>query len=148
MMQGYALNISYRPVNYLSVGVNGAWRFRPSDPKDTRNLHLYATYARIPWLETSVTGSFTILETGYLSGKVYSAGLSRDFFNSRLSPGITYRYVDYSYQPGELKQPQNILEGNISWRIYRKFFFSVFYEGTFEKVDQFNRLYARLNLGF
>jgi hypothetical protein len=39
-------------------------------------------------------------------------------------------------------------EANLSWRIIRKLSLSIYYEGTFEQVDKFNRIYAQVNYRF
>jgi phospholipase C len=67
--------------------------------------------------------------------------------HGKLYAGLAYRYVDYQYY-SEGTLPQNLAEANLTWRIYKKISLSVYYEGTFEKVHQYNRIYGQLNLGF
>jgi len=147
-LQGYRLQINYRPVRKLSIGVSGAYRFQKDDPRPTRNLYTYVTYSQIPALNVSSTISFIIMETGYLSGKVYSVGISKDFFTGKFYTGLAYRYVDYKFSNNESTLIQNLAELSLTWRIIRKLSFSVYYEGTFEKNYQYNRLHARLNFRF
>jgi len=148
-MQGYSLQVNYTPVNKLSVGATASYRFSKTDPKPTQNLYAYFTYSQIPGINTSVTVSTILLRTGYLNGRIYSAGLSKDLASGKLYMGLTYRYVDYHYYNTEyLPTYQNMGEFSLSWRIVRKLLFSVYYEGTFEKINQFHRLYAQINLGF
>ena len=66
----------------------------------------------------------------------------------KLFAGLTYRYTDYKYFNSEFSAVQNVGELSLSWTIWKKFSLSVYYEGTFEQSDQFNRIYAQLNLGF
>ncbi len=148
-MQGYSLQVNYTPVNKLSVGATASYRFSKTDPKPTQNLYAYLTYSQIPGINTSVTVSTILLRTGYLNGRIYSAGLSKDLASGKLYMGLTYRYVDYHYYNTEyLPTYQNMGEFSLSWRIVRKLLFAVYYEGTFEKINQFHRLYAQINLGF
>ncbi len=148
-MQGYSLQVNYTPVNKLSVGATASYRFSKTDPKPTQNLYAYLTYSQIPGINTSVTVSTILLRTGYLNGRIYSAGLSKDLASGKLYMGLTYRYVDYHYYNTEyLPTYQNMGEFSLSWRIVRKLLFSVYYEGTFEKTNQVHRLYAQINLGF
>ncbi len=147
-LQGYSLQVNYRPVKNLTIGASGAYRFQKNDPRSTKNASIYITYNQIPWLGVAMTGSFTWLETAYLTGKVYSLGISRDLAAGKLFAGLNYRYVDYRYSSLDMGLPQNMAEVNLTWRIYRKISFSVYYEGTFEKINSFNRLYAQLHLGF
>jgi len=146
--QGYQLQLNYNPVKRLSLGATGAYRFLPQDPRPTKSLYTYITYSQIPGVNLSATGSFIVLETSYLSGRVYGIGISKDFFEGKLYTGLTYRYIDYKYATSEQTLIQNIAELSLTWRIIRKLAFTVYYEGTFEKVNQFNRIYGQLNYRF
>jgi len=147
-LQGYMFRVNYNPIRYLSIGVNAGYRFRKSDPSPSKNLYGYATYSRIPFVNMSATASVTLLETSYISGKIYSIMLSRDILKGKLYAALGYRYVDYSYFNAETSIPQNMAEVNLNWVIYKKLALSVNYEGTFEKVNQFNRLYINLTQRF
>jgi hypothetical protein len=147
-LQGWRFQISYRPIRNLAVGVNAGYRFRPDDPKASMNLYAYVTYSQIPKIKASVTLSATLLETSYISGTIYSIGLTRDIIPGRIYAGLKYRYVDYLYTNSEFSQIQNIGEASISWRIYKKLSVSVYYEGTFEKQYSFNRIYVNLSQRF
>jgi hypothetical protein len=147
-MQGYRLMLNYRPVKYLSLGLKGGYRFRTNDPKPTRDVYGYATYSRVPLINASATFSVTILESSYMTGNIYSLGLTRDLIPGKVSAGLNYRYVDYNYYSSELPQVQNIGEINISWRMIKKLSLSVYYEGTFENEVTFSRIYANLGYRF
>jgi hypothetical protein len=147
-LQGYMLSATYNPIRFLSVGARAGYRFRKSDPKDSRNLYAYATYSRIPFVKISATASATFLETTYISGKIYSLTLSRDLVSGRLFAGLGYHYVDYHYFSTDSKIPQNMAEASLNWIIYKKLCLSVNYEGTFEKINHFNRLYINLTQRF
>jgi hypothetical protein len=147
-LQGYSLQIAYRPVSKLTIGGSGAYRFQQSDYRQTKNASLYVSYSQIPGIGIAVTGSFTWLETSYLGGKVYSLGVSRSFAAGKLYSGLNYRYVDYRYVNTETSLPQNLAEISLTWRIYRKIACSVYYEGTFEASNQYNRVYGQLQFGF
>jgi hypothetical protein len=148
-LQGYSLQVNYSPVNKLSIGATASYRFNKLDPKPTQNLYAYLTYSQIPGINTSVTVSTIMLKTGYLNGRIYSAGLSKDLASGKLYMGLTYRYVDYHYNNTEyIPTYQNMGEFSLTWRIIRKLAFSVYYEGTFEKINQYHRIYAQVNMGF
>jgi hypothetical protein len=148
-LQGYSLQVNYTPVNKLSIGATGSYRFSKTDPKPTQNLYAYLTYSQIPGINTSMTISVILLKTGYLNGRIYSAGLSKDLAAGKLYVGLTYRYVDYHYYNTEfLPVYQNMGEFSLTWRIIRKLLFSVYYEGTFEKLVNNHRIYAQINWGF
>ena len=147
-LQGWRFQVNYRPVKYLSLGVNLGYRYRPADPKPSQNMYAYATYSRIPGLDAAVTLSVTLLETSYISGKIYGLGITRDILKGKVNAGFKYKYVDYLYTNTEFTMAQNLGEINLSWRIYKKLSLSVYYEGTFEKKQTFNRIYANLSFRF
>lgn len=147
-LQGYRLQINYRPVKYLSVGIMGNYRFRKHDPRSSRNLYGYVTYSRIPVLDIAATASFTYLESGFLTGKIYSGGLSKDLAGGRVQAGLNYRYVDYGFTSTDVPLVQNIGEASLTWRVFGKLCLSAFYEGTFEKQLTFHRVYINLTQRF
>jgi len=148
-MQGYSLQVNYNPVNNLSIGATGSYRFEQSDPRPTQNVYAYLTYSRIPGINTGITISTILLRTGYINGKIYSAGLSKDLAKGKLYLGATYLYVDYLYSNTEdLPTLQNMGEFSLTWRIIKKLLFSVYYEGTFDKTSRYHRIYAQMNMGF
>jgi len=147
-LQGYIFQVVYRPINKLAIGVTTSYRFEKSDPKETKNLYGYVTYSQIPGINVSATASVILLQTSYLGGNIYGINLSRDLVSGKLYVGLNYRYVKYNYYSAESTIVQNVGELNLTWRIYKKISMSVYYEGTFEKKDQYNRIYGQLNLGF
>lgn len=147
-LQGYQLQINYNPVKKLSIGATGSYRFMPQDPQPAKNLYVYVTYSQIPGVNLAATGSFIMLETSYLSGKIYGVGISKDFFSGKFYTGLTYRYIDYRYAASEQTLVQSVAELNMTWRVVRKLAFTLYYEGTFEKIYQFNRIYGQLNFRF
>jgi hypothetical protein len=148
VLQGYSLQINYRPVSKLSIGATGSYRFQKNDPSQTKNLYGYVSYSQIPGIGVEATLSATLLETGYISGKVYSLEISRDLVRGKLFMGLNYMYVDYNYYNSEFTQLQNIGELNLTWKVIRKLSLSVYYEGTFETLNRYHRIYAQVNLGF
>jgi hypothetical protein len=148
-LQGYSLQVNYSPVTNLSLGATASYRFEKPDPNATKNIYAYVTYSQIPAIKTAATVSYMQLETSYVNGKIYSAGLSKDLFTGKLYLGLTYRYVDYHYyNTEEIPSYQNMAEFSLTWRIIRKLLFSAYYEGTFEKQDKFHRIYAQIHMGF
>ncbi len=146
--QGYMFQVNYRPVNGLTLGVNAGYRFQNTDTRDSKNVYGYASWL-IPGLKTTTTGSVTWTDGSYLSGKIYSLGLSRDLADGKLNAGINYRYVDYNLYQNETSMVQHIAEVNLSWSIIRKLSLNVFFEGTFEKTNnQYQRLYVQLRKSF
>lgn len=142
--QGYLFNVTYRPINKLTFGATVGYRFQKSDPRPSKNLNGYLTYSQIPGIGISATLTATLLETSYISGQVYGIGISRDLISGKLYAALNYRYTHYNFTGAEAKQIQNIGELNLTWRILRKLSCSVYFEGTFESVSNFQRLYVQI----
>ena len=101
-----------------------------------------------PGINASLTLSATWLESSYLNGNIYSLGLSREILPGKLNGGLKYRYVDYLYRNSEMGLAQNVFEANLYWQVYRKLSLSVYYEGTFEDQDTYNRVYINISQRF
>lgn len=147
MQQGYGVQISYRPVKNLSIGGNAGYRKRKGDLTASKNAYLYASYNNLPFLNT-VTLSGTLLETSYLSGKVYSASFNKDIFKSKVNATLTYRYQDYLFNHSETSLIQHTGELSLNWNIIKKLSLSMNYEGTFDKTYNYNRIYLQLSKRF
>ncbi len=146
--QGYLFSVNLRPVNNLTIGTTIGYRFQPSDPKPSKNLNAYVTYSQIPVLDISATLTATLLETSYVSGQVYGFGISRDLFKGKLYGALNYRYTNYKFAGSAGSQVQNVGEINLSWRIMRKLSCTVYFEGTFEKQFQYQRIYVQITQRF
>lgn len=148
LQQGYMAQVNYRPFNKLSVGATAGYRNRKGDPAESKNAYVYASYSEIPGLKAALTLSGNIIETSYLSGKIYSAGLSRNIFKQKVSSSLTYRYQDYSFSYSESQLVQHTIEAGLNWFILKKLSMAVNYEGTFEKINTYNRVYLQLTKRF
>ncbi len=146
--QGYMLQVNYRPLKKLSVGANGGYRFRKSDPKASKNLYAYATYSQIPFIDVSATLSATILATSYLNGNIFGLSLSRDLIRGKLSGGFTYRFIDYKYANSGYNQMQHTGEVSLNWKILKKLSCAFYYEGTYDNRYLLNRIYLQLTKSF
>jgi hypothetical protein len=147
-VQGFNFQINYQPYKLISVGVNAGYRDSKTDPRPTKNLYGYLTCSQIPGINVTGTISATMLETSYMSGKIYSAGLSKDLVPGKLSAGLDYRYVSYKFYNGEALLVQNMGEVNFNWRILKKLSCGIYYEGTFEKTSKLNRIYINITQRF
>jgi hypothetical protein len=146
--QGYRLRVNYRPARYLSVGAMAGYRSRPDDPDPSQNLYGYVSYTRIPGIEAAATLSATLLQTGYLDGKIYSLRLSRDLIKRKLYSGLQYRYVNYQFIYSNSDLQQHIAELSLTWKMPYQLSLSVYTEGVFEKDNQYSRVYLNLRKRF
>jgi len=142
--QGLRFRINYRPINYLNVGINAGARFRKVEPRPTKTLNGYATYSSIPVINGTFTASANLMQTVYLDGKIFGGRLNKDIIPGKLSSTFYYRHVDFNYINTSSKLSQNIGEVDFSYYINKKWYFSVNFEGTFQKANNQNRLYFNL----
>lgn len=147
-MQGYQLQLNFRPGKKISIGANAGYRFSKTDPKPSKNIYSYLTYSNLPWINASATISATFMNTSFINGNIFSLGLSRDIVPGKLSGGIGYRYVDYKFVNSETPLIQNMAEMDLTWRIMKKLSFSLNYEGTFEKSRNYNSIYVNITQRF
>ncbi|MDP2722815.1 MAG: hypothetical protein Q8O72_08665 [Bacteroidales bacterium] len=146
--QGYMVMVSYRALKNVFLGVRGGYRFRKQDPHPTKNLYTYVTWSRVPWLKLSTTASATLLETAYMTGRIYSIGFNREIVRGKLDGGLNYRNVKYNFLGSENTSIQNMAELNLTWRIMKKLYCSFNFEGTFEKDYQYQRVYVNITQRF
>jgi hypothetical protein len=148
VLQGWRFRVNYRPIPYLYLGAHAAYRYRKDDPVPTRNAHAYATYSLIPVIGASVTARFTWMQSAYLDGMIYGAGIGREFMNGKLHAELNYHYVDHDYRSAEMAIAQHVGEAGLSWAVFRKLYLSAHYEGTFEASLAYNRIFLSLSQRF
>jgi hypothetical protein len=148
MRQGYRLQANYRISTKLMAGLSGGYRFTKSDPHPSENVYGYLTCSQIGGKNMSVTLSGTYLKSGYMNGIVAGANISRGFFADKLYADIGYKYVNYNMPESLSKINQNVAELNLSMPLSRNLFISAYYEGTFEKKDNYNRIYLQVRIRF
>jgi len=146
--KGFVFQANYNPGKNISIGSTLGYRYSKSDPKPSKNVYSYLTYSNVPILKASATVSATLLQTAFLSGGIYSIGISRDLFSGKLYGGLGYRYVNYTFASAETKLIQNMAELNLTWRMMKKLSCSLNYEGTFEKGKNYDRIYFNLTQRF
>jgi hypothetical protein len=132
----------------LSFGMRTGYRFPNKNSKESRNLYGYITYTNIPIVKLSSTLAANYLETSYVHGKIVNLNVARDFFKGKLYTDLGYQWVNYSFLGSEMHMIQNIINGSVNWRFYKNFSFTINYEKTFEKSDQYSRLVFQIRKRF
>jgi hypothetical protein len=118
------------------------------DPQPTRTLNGTATYSRVPFINASFTLSSNLMQTAYLNGMYYGARFIRDIISGKLLGMVNYRWVKFDYANTVSTLVQHIAEIDLSWQLNKKMYFSANYESTFQKKENFNRLYLSLSRKF
>jgi hypothetical protein len=139
--QGVQLRVNYRPFKLITVGLSSSYRVRKGDIRPTENLNGMITYSQVPWINASATLSANLLQTSYLSGKIFGLKLYKDFFKGKMNAGINYRYVDYTFDNSSTDLIQHIGEVDLSYYFTRKFSISANYELTHEPQIIYHRVY-------
>ena len=146
--QGLRFRVNYRPVKFVFLSVNAGTRFMKQDLQPTRTLNGTATYSHVPFINASLTLSSNLMQTAYLNGMYYGVRLTRDIIPGKLSGMANYRRVKFDYSNTVSTLVQNIAEIDLSWQLNKKTYFSANYESTFQKNENFNRLYINLSRKF
>ena len=110
------------------------------------NVNGFLTFRKVPGINSSVTFSTNWIKSSYVDGMIYGVQLDKEIVPSKLSTGIYYRLVDNKYLNANSvpRSLQHMAELELSWQISKKMYFSVNYDGTFEKSNQYNSVYVNL----
>lgn len=146
--QGFRFRVTLRPINYLMLNLGTGYRFRPGDPKPTRNYNGSISYTRVPFINSSVLVSGNYLMTNYLDGKIFGARIYKDLFDGFLNLVLGYRNLVYQFNSGLPDLNQNIFESNLSFRFSDSIYFNFSYEGVFEESDSYGRVFINLTKRF
>ena len=148
MRQGLRFQFSYRPLKYVSWGGNAGYRFQKSDPKPSMNASSYINYSQMPFIHVSTTINATKLKTAYLDGMMYGLQFSKDLIPGKLSAELEGRYVDYQFLNSPSTLQQKIGEVGLYWQIANKIALSADFEETFEKGNNYSRIFLNLTKRF
>lgn len=145
--QGYSARINIRPVDKLSIGLTGGYRFRKSDIKPAKNFGGYLTYSRIPAVEITPTISYTKLTTSYIDGSTAGLRLSRSI-GSYFDISLYYRNTQYKFYSTIGNLDQNSISADLSTYLFNPVYLSLSYEGIFEKTSTSGRILLGLTTRF
>ena len=140
--QGLRMRVNLRPIKYMTVGVTAGYRFQKGNDNASRNLYLYTSYSRIPWINASFSMTANLLETSFWKGSILGARMNKTLFKGKLGIGIHYRRVDYNFTSSDNVLLQDIGGLQINWRIIKPLSLSISYEGTLNGSELFNRVHA------
>jgi hypothetical protein len=145
--QGFRTRITLRPVRNLYLGADYGYRYRPGDPKPSNNYGGYLTYSQIPGIESSVTGSFSRINSSYVNGDIWSINLSKPIIIG-LDLYLGYRYTTYQFRQGITEMNQQSASVGLSIYLLKPVLLNFTYEGVFEDVQSSGRFLANLTYRF
>ena len=146
--KGYSLRTNFRIYKNLNLGLQSSYRFLKSDLNHSKNIHSYLTLSQIPFLNMSITLTGTYLNSSYINGKIIGVTASQSFFQGKIQSSLGYNYVNNELPESIDIVNQNIGSANLSIQFLKKMYFSVFYEGTFEKTNHYNRIFLQVRKRF
>ncbi len=147
LLKGLRWNISYRPFNTMSIGLNGGLQSQKSDPKLSQNYGSYMYISDLPIIQSDANISGTYLSGSYIKGITAGAELSKRVTDN-LYPSIGYRFFYYKYQSIAESMTQHVVFSNISFTISRDIQISLYYEGTIDNSGSANRIYIDCSTRF
>ncbi len=140
MRQGLRFRFYYRPIKYLTWGGSAGYRLQTPTSNESMNAVSYLTYSKIPLIDASLTVTGTALKTANISGFIYGATLSKDFFDGNFSAELEYRKAQIF--------EQDIADLSILWRISKSLMLSTDFEATFDSGDALGRVFINLTQRF
>lgn len=146
--QSFRLQTNIRLAKNITLGLEGGYRFLKTDTKPSRNISGYLTMFQIAPLGLTFMLNGTWLESSFLTGTIAGAGIMRDFFQGKLQLNAGYRYQKYKLSESTSPILQNVAEAGIYVQAAPKLSFSVNYEGSFEKTNNFNSIFLQLRKRF
>jgi len=145
LRQGLRGRITYRFLKYMTAGVNAGYRTRGGDIEPSKNYGGFLSHSRLPLVNLSASVNVNLLKTSYLDGNISAIRLSKDinFMNMNLTLG--YRRVNYTYTSTSYNLKQDIVTVELSSRILDDIYAHASYEGIFEDLLTYKRLYINLS---
>lgn len=146
--KGYQVQLNYKPWKWVGMGASAGYRTRRDDPRDSKNLYAFMNFTGISRYKLDITLSATLLESAWLSGKLYSLMLERELREGKLNLRAGYRLAEYTFTNTEDLLRQHMIETGLQWRVMSKLLLTLNYEGTMDKNDVYSMIYFNLSKSF
>ncbi len=145
--QGFRARVSLRAVKGLYINGNYGYRYRKGDVKPSRNYGGSVTYYKIPVVDLRIGANVSWLSTNYVDGSIWGISLSRDISNGA-NLSVDYRNTVYDFNKSVDNLKQHSVSINLGLYYFRPFYFSISYEGVFEKTRTSGRVLTNLSFRF
>ncbi len=146
--QGYRLSVLVRPFNKLTLSLNGGYRFQKNDLRPSKNFGANLYYSSIPFVDVSGNFTYTNLVSSYTDGETIGIRLSKYINLFDINISADFRMIKYKFRYSSEQLKQNILSGDISFKLPTGIYLGLNYEGTFEKYNTYGRIYIDLTKRF
>lgn len=148
LRKGYRLSLYLRPLNNLSIALNGGYSFQNGDPKPAKNFGANLYYNNIPLIDFSGNLTYSKLISSYTNGTISGVTLSKYLSSVDINFSLDYRNVKYEFGRGLDPMVQHIAASEISVRLPSDIYFGLSYEGVFEKLNTYGRFFIDLTKRF
>ena len=148
LRHGLRGGISLRPFSNIFINANSGYNYRTGDPQPSRNYNLSLTYSSIPLLNISANALFTRISGSYVKGNTYGIKFRKYISFNSTSLMLGYTKIRYNYTSGFGNLDQDVGTAEVYTRITGDLFFSIYYEGIFEKKNTSSRVFSGINFRF
>lgn len=148
LRKGYRAGIYLRPLDDISIGLNGGYSFQSNDPKPARNFGANFYYYEIPLISLSANISYSRLISSYTNGTISGIRFSKYFTSVDLNLAVDYKHIQYEFENGIEPMIQNIGSAEISFKLPFNIYLGLNYEGVFEKQNSWGRVFIDLTKRF
>lgn len=146
--QTLRLGITLRLIDQLFINLNGSYGKRTGESKAANNFYMLVSYTDVPLIHSAVSVSINFINNIYSSSTISGVRVYRDFFNGLLTTSMNYRRVNYEFTFSSNTLTQNILSSDVAIMLPLGLYLSFNYEGIFQGVTTFNRLFIDLTKRF
>jgi len=146
--QGIGFLTNYSISQNIFTGIRLGYRYQKADINASKNANFFITHSDVFKSKISTTLSVTALESNYMNGNIYNIRFSRSFKSGKINLSSGYSFVNYKILNNELAFKQHIADLSFSSEFIKKMFLSANFETSFEKPNQFYRLYLQLRKRF
>jgi hypothetical protein len=118
--QGFRARLNIRPFKYVYSGFSYSKRFQSDNQNKSDNIYGYMSLSKLP-IDGRLSFTYNMNTSNYLKSNIASVRYSREFWDSRFSTDIYYRFVNYKYTTNVPDFNQHYIGGYLSYYIDRSF---------------------------
>ncbi|WP_339918403.1 hypothetical protein [Yeosuana marina] len=130
--QGLRARLNIKPFKYVFTGFSYSKRFQSDSQNKSDNMYGYVSFSKLP-IDGRLSLTYNSNASNYLKSNIASLRYSREFWDSRLSTDIYYRFVNYKYETNVPDFNQHYLGGYLSYYIDRSF--TISFSGEVSKYN-------------
>ncbi len=139
--QGLRIGTNIKPLNNLFIGINAGYRYSGSDPKPSGNIDASVSYTNIPFIESTSTFSYSYLSGSYVNGSIFGIRLSKYLYNPAIDFALSFRKTAYHFPAGGDIYIQNSIGADAVFSFFKPVYFTISYEGIFQKQRTNGRIF-------